>query len=184
MTLALHAAAQCELSEAEGHSDAERRLALATEWKRLEEPYREAQARLSAAALLLRSSGDRTVAAQQLDIARKLAERIGAQRLAQAAEEMARRARITLHRDSGDATHEFPYRLTPRERDVLALVAEGLTDRSIGSRLFISHRTVERHVSNLLAKLNAARRSELAAIAHREGLAFRADSSSSRARRQ
>jgi DNA-binding NarL/FixJ family response regulator len=49
-------------------------------------------------------------------------------------------------------------------------VAEGLTDRQIGSRLFISHRTVERHVSNLLAKLGADRRSELVATAHREGL--------------
>ena len=50
---------------------------------------------------------------------------------------------------------------------MLALVAEGLSDREIGTRLFISHRTVERHVSSLLAKLDAARRAELAALAHR-----------------
>ncbi len=177
MTLALHAAAECELSEAEGRTVAERWLAVATEWKRLEEPYREAQARLAAAAGLLGSGRDRTQAGLQLRTARALAERIAARRLARAAEEMAKRARITLHRALGDANDESPYRLTPREREVLALVAEGLTDRSIGSRLFISHRTVERHVSNLLAKFDAARRSELAAIAHREGLAARFDSS-------
>ena len=59
---------------------------------------------------------------------------------------------------------------------MLRLVADGLSDREIGTRLFISHRTVERHVSNLLSKLGAARRSELVATAHREGL-LNADSS-------
>ena len=53
---------------------------------------------------------------------------------------------------------------------MLRLVADGLSDRAIGARLFISHRTVERHVSNLLSKLDAARRSELVATALREGL--------------
>lgn len=180
MTLALHAAAECELSEAEGRTVAERWLDVATEWERLEEPYREAQARLAAAAGLLGSGGDRTEAGRQLRNADTLAGRIGARWLARRAEEMAKRARIALHREPGEASDESPYRLTPRERDVLALVAEGLTDRSIGSRLFISHRTVERHVSNLLAKFDAARRSELAAIAHREGLTARFDSSGTR----
>jgi len=60
--------------------------------------------------------------------------------------------------------------VTSREAEVLRLVAEGLTDRAIGGRLFISHRTVERHVSNLLSKLGADRRSELVATAIREGL--------------
>ena len=98
-----------------------------------------------------------------------LAERIGAQRLARAAGDVARRARIALR--PAEVNDDDPYRLTPRERDVLALVAEGLTDRIIGTRLFISHRTVERHVSNLLAKFDAGRRSELTAIAHRLGFA-------------
>ena len=53
---------------------------------------------------------------------------------------------------------------------MLGLVCQGLTDRQIGARLFISHRTAERHVSNLLAKLGVERRSELVAAAHREGL--------------
>jgi DNA-binding NarL/FixJ family response regulator len=62
------------------------------------------------------------------------------------------------------------FHLSPRERDVLALVARGRTDRQIGAELFISHRTVERHVSNILAKLDARTRAEVAAIAHRDGL--------------
>ena len=53
---------------------------------------------------------------------------------------------------------------------MLGLVAEGLSDRDIGARLYISHRTVERHVSNLLSKLGAARRAELVATTLREGL--------------
>ena len=48
--------------------------------------------------------------------------------------------------------------------------AGGLKPRQIGAELFISHRTVERHVSNILAKLDARTRAELTAIAHRDGL--------------
>jgi DNA-binding NarL/FixJ family response regulator len=46
----------------------------------------------------------------------------------------------------------------------------GHTDRQIGEQLFISHRTVERHVSSILAKLDARTRAEVAAMAHRDGL--------------
>lgn len=53
---------------------------------------------------------------------------------------------------------------------MLAHVAEGHTNRQIAELLFVSHRTVGTHVSNLLAKLGAATRAEAAAIAHREGL--------------
>ena len=47
---------------------------------------------------------------------------------------------------------------------------ERSNDRRIGAELFISHRTVERHVSNILAKLDAHTRAEITAIAHRSGL--------------
>ena len=87
------------------------------------------------------------------------------------AEDLGRRGRLQV-----EAPPDNPYRITSRESEVLRLVADGLTDRAIGGRLFISHRTVERHVSNLLAKLGVDRRSELVATAHREGL-LDADSS-------
>jgi DNA-binding CsgD family transcriptional regulator len=51
--------------------------------------------------------------------------------------------------------------ITDREADVLALVAEGLTSAEIAQRLFISPRTVDKHVERLLAKTGTARRTEL-----------------------
>lgn len=55
-----------------------------------------------------------------------------------------------------------PTQLTPREQQVLDLVAEGLTNREIGERLFISHKTASVHVSAILRKLGAATRTEAA----------------------
>jgi DNA-binding NarL/FixJ family response regulator len=63
-----------------------------------------------------------------------------------------------------------PFGLTPREREVLALVADGRTNRQIAERLFISDSTAGVHVSNILGKLGVAGRGEAAAIAFRLGL--------------
>ena len=60
--------------------------------------------------------------------------------------------------------------LTARELEVLALVAEGRSNRQIAEQLFISAKTVSVHVSNILAKLGAAGRTEAAAVARRRGL--------------
>ena len=60
--------------------------------------------------------------------------------------------------------------LTPREGESLALVAEGRSNGEIGKQLFISTKTVSVHVSNILAKLDAASRTEAAAVARRRGL--------------
>ena len=70
---------------------------------------------------------------------------------------------------SGRAADEFG--LTRREREVLALVAEGWTNRQVADHLFISENTAGVHVSNILGKLGASGRTEAAAIAHRLGLA-------------
>jgi DNA-binding NarL/FixJ family response regulator len=61
--------------------------------------------------------------------------------------------------------------LTPRELEVVRLVAEGLTDREIAARLFLSPRTVQRHVAGVLDALNLHSRSAAAAYAARHGLA-------------
>ena len=61
-------------------------------------------------------------------------------------------------------------RLTPREAEVLRLLVDGRTDREIGEALFISHRTVMTHVSNLLAKLGVESRTAAVARALRDGL--------------
>ena len=60
--------------------------------------------------------------------------------------------------------------LTAREAEVLTLVAQGRSIREIAQQLFISAKTVSVHVSNILAKLGAAGRTEAAAVARRQGL--------------
>lgn len=57
--------------------------------------------------------------------------------------------------------------LTPQERRILDLIAEGLTNRQIGERMYLAEKTVKNYVSNLLAKLGMSRRSEAAAYAAR-----------------
>jgi DNA-binding CsgD family transcriptional regulator len=61
-------------------------------------------------------------------------------------------------------------RLTNREREVLYLVASGHTDRKIAESLIISPRTVNRHMSNIFAKLDVTGRAAAAAHAVRRGL--------------
>ncbi len=62
------------------------------------------------------------------------------------------------------------YGLSPREREVLNILAEGRTDRDIAARLFISERTVHVHVRRILAKLGVSSRTEAAGVAIRQGL--------------
>ncbi|MDW8147952.1 MAG: response regulator transcription factor [Roseiflexaceae bacterium] len=63
-----------------------------------------------------------------------------------------------------------PFDLSEREREVLVLLAQGLSNRDIARRLHITEGTVKNHVSNILAKLQAENRTQAAAIARREGL--------------
>jgi DNA-binding CsgD family transcriptional regulator len=69
-----------------------------------------------------------------------------------------------------DASPAVRFGLTPREREVLGLVAQGRTNREIANALFISHRTATTHVANILGKLGVSSRTEATAWAVREGL--------------
>jgi DNA-binding CsgD family transcriptional regulator len=60
--------------------------------------------------------------------------------------------------------------LTAREREVLRLVAEGMSNGQIAQRLYISPKTASVHVSRIIAKLEVSNRVEAAAVAHRLGL--------------
>jgi DNA-binding NarL/FixJ family response regulator len=62
------------------------------------------------------------------------------------------------------------YALTPREHDVLLLVAEGLTNKEIGGRLSITEDTVKKHVQNIIWKLRAVDRTQAAIMAFKLGL--------------
>jgi len=97
--------------------------------------------------------------------------------LAARARGLARRARIDLAAAAAppatgtvSPTPAERLGLTPREREVLALVAGGRTNQQIAEELFISVKTAGIHVSNILAKLGVGNRVEAAAAAHRGGL--------------
>jgi DNA-binding NarL/FixJ family response regulator len=64
---------------------------------------------------------------------------------------------------------EDPFGLTPRERQVLELIARGATNREIGAELFMAEKTASVHVSRILMKLDVRSRTEAAGVAHRLG---------------
>jgi DNA-binding CsgD family transcriptional regulator len=73
--------------------------------------------------------------------------------------------------DGAGAAEPDPFGLTPRERQVLGLLAQGATNRQIGAALFMAEKTASVHVSRILAKLDVQGRTEAAAVAHRLHLA-------------
>ncbi|KNE83988.1 MULTISPECIES: response regulator [Streptomyces] len=67
--------------------------------------------------------------------------------------------------DEAAARDEVLADLSPREREILGLIGEGLTNREIGRRLYLSEKTVKNHISRLLAKLGVERRIQAAVLA-------------------
>ena len=98
----------------------------------------------------------------------------GIDRVAAACRALLRSAGVlVLRRGRGESAVPEALRaqgITSREVDVLALVAVGLTNREIGDRLFVSHRTVDSHVQSLLSKTGSHSRTQLAALAAATGL--------------
>jgi DNA-binding NarL/FixJ family response regulator len=113
------------------------------------------RARLAAA---LRAAADHAASRELAEQARGVAVRLEAKPLLAELDDVSPTA--------GEGSSE----LTPRELEVLDLLARGLTNGQIGKQLYISTKTVSVHVSNLLAKLGASGRTEAAAIARRRGL--------------
>jgi DNA-binding CsgD family transcriptional regulator len=139
--------------------------------------YRGAYARLRRAEALLALGGsaqqrsgpaDATGAvAADLRAAHETARRLRAAPLLAAVAALAERAGV---RPADGAPALAVDVLTPRERAVLARVAEGRTNRQVGADLFISEKTVSVHLSRVMAKLGASSRTEAVSIAHRRGL--------------
>jgi len=149
----------------------------ASAWKSLGRPYPAAYARWREAEALM-TRRDRDGAARAASDALARARKLGSAWLVDEIESLAARARLqlgdgapapTAAATNGDEADD-PFGLTPRERDVLALVAAGATNREIGERLHMAEKTASVHVSRILAKLNVRSRTEAAAVAHRQGL--------------
>jgi DNA-binding CsgD family transcriptional regulator len=160
-----------EVSRLTGRPDPDRWQAAAGTWDAIGFVPAAAYARYRWAEAAL-AAGDPATAGHELRAAWDTARRLGAAPLAGAVERLARRGRIDIGAPAavptGAADGAPP--LTPREAEVLALVAEGRTNRQIGEVLFISEKTASVHVSRLLAKLGASNRAEAAAAARRAGL--------------
>lgn len=133
------------------------RRALAA-WRRIEAPYEAATVR-AALGLACRALGDEEGATMELDAARRAFERLGA------VPDLARVDALM-----GSAPKRQPHGLTPRELQVLGLIATGKTNKAIAAELCLSERTVDRHVSNIFNKLDVPTRTAAAAWAYERKL--------------
>ena len=137
-------------------------------WEELTMPYAAAYCQWRRAEASMASGRSRDDARASLAAAHATAVELGAEPLLGAILRLARRARIGL--DPPRAAPRDPSALSPRERDVLDLVAAGRSNRQIAGDLYISEKTVGVHVSSILRKLEVSSRGEAAAAAHRLGL--------------
>jgi DNA-binding CsgD family transcriptional regulator/tetratricopeptide (TPR) repeat protein len=165
------ALAEAEYERALGVARPESWSDTAASWERLERPPLAAYCRWRAAEALVAAGASRAEASVPLRQAHAVAERIGAAPLSRELELLAERARLDLttpdERSPEQDGLEAALGLTPREAEVLSLVARGYTNREIAEALVISVKTAGVHVSHILRKLDAANRREAAAIAHR-----------------
>ena len=127
-------------------------------WQEVEAPYEAARVRVLIA-LACRGLGDEDTAAVELGAARHVFRELGA------APDLARVEDL-----SRGAAPGAPAGLTPRELEILRHVATGKTNRAIATELFISEKTVHRHVSNIFAKLGLSTRAAATAYAFQHDL--------------
>jgi ATP/maltotriose-dependent transcriptional regulator MalT len=139
-----------ETEQALGHGRESGRL-----WGDIGSPYEASRVRVLVARAL-RELGDEDSAAAELEVARHGFAAVGAAPGVQQVDKLQGRAR--------------PGGLTEREIEVLRLVAEGRSNPDIARALVLSHKTVERHLSNIFTKLDVPSRTAAAAYAHEHGL--------------
>ena len=172
--LAHREAARAEAARAAGADSEDVWRAVADSWAGIGFAYPAAYAGWRGAEAALRDAGGRA-GADARRTAHEQARVLGAELMRSELESLARRARVPLvtavpadgARDDDRETPLAALGLTAREAEVLELVGEGLTNRQIAERLFISPKTAGLHVSNILGKLKVANRTQAAEVAHR-----------------
>ena len=127
-------------------------------WQQVEAPYEAARVRVLVGCAF-RAFGDDEGAGLELDAARAAFEQLGA------APDLVRIDSLTKATPLG-----LPHRLTPRELQVIRLVAAGKTNKAIAAELFLSDRTVERHVSNIFNKIDVPTRAAATAYVYEHNL--------------
>jgi DNA-binding NarL/FixJ family response regulator len=150
--LASHASGAVLLAEGDARRALTKLRTAQRAWADLEAPYQAARVRLLIAAAC-RELGDGASAELEIDAARAALETLGA---------VADVDRL------GSRTPAGP--LSPRESEVLTLVAAGKSNRAIAAELFISEKTVARHISNIFMKLRLSSRAQATAYAYQHGL--------------
>jgi DNA-binding CsgD family transcriptional regulator len=161
MVGALAAGAEARLALATGDPPAALRSGRRawTLWHELDAPYHAARSRV-VVARACRALGDDDAARMELEAARAVFDELDARLDTE----------VVLGLLAGEtAVDDCP--LSPREREVIRLLAAGLTNRSIATELFLSEKTVARHLSNIFAKLDVSTRTAAAAYAFEHRLA-------------
>lgn len=143
-------------------------------WAAAGVPHQRAAALIRCAEADLARGGDRARARSALLEARRVALALSATALDEEVLALARRARLDLAEgtepSAGAVAEGERLGLSEREFEVLLLVAEGLTNRQIAERLFITEKTAGHHVSAILGKFGVASRVEAASLAYRSGV--------------
>jgi DNA-binding NarL/FixJ family response regulator len=128
-------------------------------WQRIPAPYAAARVRVLTG-LACRALGDEDGAALEIEAARAAFARLGA------APDLARLDSFDEVAHAGRRSHG----LTARELQILRLVSSGESNKAIGNRLALSEKTIERHVSNILMKLDVTSRTAATTFAHQHKL--------------
>ena len=153
--LAADAAGAVILAEGDARAALAKLRTAQRSWRELKVPHQAARVRVLIG-VACRELGDDAGAELEFEAARSVLEELG--------------ARPDLERLARIAGSPRPGGLSRRESEVLTLVAAGKTNRAIATELFISEKTVARHVSNIFAKLGLSSRAQAIAYAYKHGL--------------